>query len=210
MSNTFFNHTNRFVKLDTVRAEDVNAVFDEVATGLDGVQAKTDAALKLPSGEAPTALPAPGARANKVLTFDAGGTPVAQHSITDVATVSANINSINTVSGINSQVVAVAANAVNINAVAANEVNINAAIVSATSAHDSMVAAAGSATAAAGSATAAAGSAQQCANLQAQMASGPVVSVNGHGGVVTLTLPDLGIQIEDTIPHLPLFSLGVI
>lgn len=71
MSNSYFNHTNRFVKLDTVRAEDVNAVFDSVSSGLDGVQIKTNAALKLPDGETSVTLPAPAARVGRLLGFNA-------------------------------------------------------------------------------------------------------------------------------------------
>lgn len=77
MSNSFFNHTERFVKLDTVRAEDMNAVLDSVSSGLDGVETKTNAAVKLPDGETAAALPAPAARVGRVLTFDAvTGAPI--------------------------------------------------------------------------------------------------------------------------------------
>lgn len=73
MSNSFFNHTNRLVRFDSARAEDLNALLDAVSSGLDGVETKTNAAIKLPDGETAAALPAAGSRANKVLSFDALG-----------------------------------------------------------------------------------------------------------------------------------------
>jgi phenylacetate-coenzyme A ligase PaaK-like adenylate-forming protein len=76
MSNSFFNHTNRLVRFDSARAEDLNALLDAVASGLDGVEVKTNAAIKLPDGETAVALPAAGARANTVLTFGTSGEPL--------------------------------------------------------------------------------------------------------------------------------------
>jgi hypothetical protein len=87
MSNDYFNHTNRFVKLDTVRAGDVNNVFDNVESGFDDVETKTNAAIKLPDGETSVALPGSGTRANKVLTFDGSGNIEATIAKVDVATV---------------------------------------------------------------------------------------------------------------------------
>ena len=143
MSNDFFNHTERFVKLDTVRAGDVNQAFDAVSAGFDAVEIKTKAAIKMPDGEAPAVLPVSGARANKVLTFDADGKPVATHTIADVATVSAIAADVTAVAAIDDDVVTVAGNVAVVNTVAANIAAIidapnqaAAAATSATDAHD--------------------------------------------------------------------------
>ena len=124
MSNSFFNHTNRFVKLDTVRAEDVNAAFDGVSAGLDDVEALTNAALKLQPGETPAALPAAGTRANKVLTFDASGNPVATITTGDVTTVAGSMANVNTVGANIADVNTVAGNTANINTVAGIDANV--------------------------------------------------------------------------------------
>jgi len=74
MANSFFNwptSLSRFIKLDTVRAEDVNSAFDEVAAGLDDVEALTNAAVKLPAGETAAVLPVVALRKGKVMSFDA-------------------------------------------------------------------------------------------------------------------------------------------
>jgi len=74
MANSFFNwptSLSRFIKLDTVRAEDVNSAFDEVAAGLDDVEALTNAAVKLPAGETAAVLPVVALRKGKLLGFNA-------------------------------------------------------------------------------------------------------------------------------------------
>lgn len=71
MSNNFFSFVNRFVRFDTVRAEDVNDAFDLVVSGFDGVEVKTDASIKLPDGETAVALGNAAARMGKVLGFNA-------------------------------------------------------------------------------------------------------------------------------------------
>lgn len=76
MSNSFFNHLTRFVRFDSARAEEVNAALDKVAVGFDGVETKTNAAIKVPDGETAVAIPAAGLRAGKVLTFDGTGAPI--------------------------------------------------------------------------------------------------------------------------------------
>ena len=124
MSNSFFNHTNRLVRFDSARAEDLNALLDAVSSGLDGVEVKTNAAIKLPDGETAAALPAAGSRAGKVLSFGASGEPVSTYLITDVATVSGIAADVTTVAGIAANVTAVAGNATNINAVAADASDI--------------------------------------------------------------------------------------
>lgn len=91
MSNSFFNHTNRLVRFDSARAEDLNALLDAVASGLDGVEVKTNAAIKLPNGETAVALPAAGSRANKVMSFDAlGALTTNDVSVSDIAAANAN------------------------------------------------------------------------------------------------------------------------
>lgn len=91
MSNSFFNHTNRLVRFDSARAEDLNALLDAVSSGLDGVEVKTNAAIKLPDGETAVALPAAGSRANKVMSFDAlGALTTNDVSVSDIAAANAN------------------------------------------------------------------------------------------------------------------------
>lgn len=85
MANSFFSWPDsltRFVRFDAARAEEVNAALDEVSAGFDDVEIKTDAAIKLPDGEAAATLPAPLSRANKFLAFSASGDPVVIASAT--------------------------------------------------------------------------------------------------------------------------------
>jgi hypothetical protein len=134
---SFFTHLSRFIRFDTVRAEDANAVFDEVAAGFSGVETKTDAAIKGPDGESNSAIPAASARKGKVLTFNATtGAPETPYTIADVATVSgiaadvaavaSNASNITTVAGNNANITAVAGNNANVTAVAGNNANITA------------------------------------------------------------------------------------
>lgn len=100
MSNSFFNWSSspsRLVRFDTARASDVNGALDSVETGFDAVELKTNAALKLQPGETAAVISGSGARANKLLSFDASGNPETVYSGTDLETVSNNISSINTV-----------------------------------------------------------------------------------------------------------------
>lgn len=91
MSNSFFNHTNRLVRFDSARAEDLNSLLDDISSGLDGVEVKTNAAIKLPDGETAVALPAAGSRANKVMSFDAlGALTTNDVSVSDIAAANAN------------------------------------------------------------------------------------------------------------------------
>lgn len=108
MSNNFFSFVNRFVRFDTVRAEDVNDTFDLVVSGFDGVEVKTDASIKFPNGEVATALASAAARAGMVLTFDSAGAPVAQYAIADVTTVAGISGDVTIVAGISSAVSALA------------------------------------------------------------------------------------------------------
>lgn len=93
MSNNFFDWStspNRLVRFDTARAEDINAALDSASSGFDGVEIKTNAAIKLPDGETATAIGAVAARANKVLSFDASGNPVTSILGSDVANAQTN------------------------------------------------------------------------------------------------------------------------
>lgn len=112
------------MRFDSARAEDLNALLDAVASGLDGVEVKTNAAIKLPDGETAAALGNAGARANKVMSFDALGAPASTYTIADVATVAGIAADVTTVAGIAADVTAVAANETNINAVAADASDI--------------------------------------------------------------------------------------
>jgi hypothetical protein len=97
-----------------------------------------------------------------------------------------------------------ATNAAN-SATAANTSKTNAATSetnaagSATAANTSKNAAAGSATAAATSATNAANSATRAENAAASISNGPVTSVNGKTGVVSLVKADLGLSLADNV-----------
>lgn len=88
MSNSFFDWStspNRLVRFDTARAEDINAALDSASSGFDGVEIKTNAAIKLPDGETAVAIGAVAARANKVLSFDASGNPETSVTVTEVS-----------------------------------------------------------------------------------------------------------------------------
>jgi hypothetical protein len=77
-SNSFFDwgaSVNRFVRFDAARAEEVNTALDNVTSGFDDVEVKTNAAVKLPDGETATALPIAASRIGKVMSFDGTGQP---------------------------------------------------------------------------------------------------------------------------------------
>ena len=77
-SNSFFDwgaSVNRFVRFDAARAEEVNTALDNVTSGFDDVEVKTNAAIKFPDGETATALGNAATRANKFLIFDGAGNP---------------------------------------------------------------------------------------------------------------------------------------
>jgi ABC-type uncharacterized transport system permease subunit len=73
MANSFFDWVvslTRFVKIDIIRAEDLNAAFDEVSAGFEEVETLTDSAIKVPSGEDALTLSAAATRKGKFLTFN--------------------------------------------------------------------------------------------------------------------------------------------
>lgn len=77
MANSYFNwpaSLNRFVPLDTARADDVNDAFDALSAGLDEVSADIASAIKISSTSVSQEIPdGAGARAGKVITFDEDG-----------------------------------------------------------------------------------------------------------------------------------------
>lgn len=157
---------SRFVRFDVARSTDINGALDQLSAGLDTLDLDVDRSLKLPSGTADQTLAlSAGARANKVVAFDALGNITVSTNDVDSAGASAT---------------AAAASA----ASAATQVGL--AATQATNAATQ----AGIATTQAGIATTQAGnaatSAAEAAASAASIASGPVVSVNGLTGVVTL------------------------
>lgn len=141
-SNSFFDWTaslSRFVRFDAARAEDVNAALDEATAGFDGVEIKTNAAIKLPDGETAAALPAVASRKGMALSFDdVTGAPEAVLAVTEVIAAQGYATS--------------------------SAASAAAASASASAASSSASAASGSASAASASALAAAGSAALCSS----------------------------------------------
>jgi hypothetical protein len=82
----------RFVRFDTARAEDINDALDELSAGLDDLQLDVNRSIKLPIGTADQTLAlSPGARANKVLSFDESGNVTATDPAVETATAQAVI-----------------------------------------------------------------------------------------------------------------------
>ena len=87
MANPYFNNTQDILPLTKARAANVEANFDAVGVGFDGVDTTlttlNNKAVKAPAGETLVDLPAAGSRANKGLVFDATGQPAVQTIATD-------------------------------------------------------------------------------------------------------------------------------
>ena len=147
-----------------VASTDLKNEFQAVENGLASAEAADGKAIRAP--EATTALPSAASRALKVLSFDASGNPVTTFAKADI----------------DAQASAAAASAI-----AADSSAYDAAASSSASGA-SAVAAALSESAAAASAAAADASADAAAASTASIAGGPVASVNGMTGVVTLAL----------------------
>lgn len=145
-----------------VASTDLKNEFQAVENGLASAETADGKAIRAP--EATTALPSAASRALKVLSFDASGNPVTTFAKADI----------------DAQASAAAASAI-----AADSSAYDAAASSSASGA-SAVAAALSESAAAASAAAADASADAAAASAASIADGPVVSVNGMTGVVTL------------------------
>jgi hypothetical protein len=77
MSNSYFDwpaSLARFLRFTSAKAEDVNGALDQLSTGLDGVEADINRAVKLPDGTADQTIAlTAGQRANLILRFDASG-----------------------------------------------------------------------------------------------------------------------------------------
>lgn len=75
-TNPYYTENFQGVPGQTARAEQVTTEFDGVQAGFDGVAADIATALKAPSGETMTSLPAAITRANMFLKFDSNGNPI--------------------------------------------------------------------------------------------------------------------------------------
>lgn len=90
MANSYFNwpgNVNRFVPLDTARAEDVNYALDELSSGLDQVEADIGASIKVAiTATDQTITAGPVARADKLIAFDEdGNVTVTADTVTSIA-----------------------------------------------------------------------------------------------------------------------------
>lgn len=90
MANPYFNwpeNVNRFVPLDTARAEDVNYALDELSSGLDQVGADIGASIKVAITSVDQTITAgPVARADKLIAFDGdGNVTVTADTVTSIA-----------------------------------------------------------------------------------------------------------------------------
>ena len=90
MANPYFNwpgNVNRFVPLDTARAEDVNYALDELSSGLDQVGADIGASIKVAITSVDQTITAgPVARADKLIAFDEdGNVTVTADTVTSIA-----------------------------------------------------------------------------------------------------------------------------
>ena len=90
MANSYFNwpgNVNRFVPLDTARAEDVNYALDELSSGLDQVGADIGASIKVAITSVDQTITAgPVARADKLIAFDEdGNVTVTADTVTSIA-----------------------------------------------------------------------------------------------------------------------------
>lgn len=107
----------------------INDALDRATIQIQQIQEEVDRSLKYPISDPVTGavLPPVGARASKVLAFDAlTGEPIAGPSIGDVATMVGNLADIHTVATDIANVNIVAADKTNIDAVAGDLTNINA------------------------------------------------------------------------------------
>lgn len=107
----------------------INDALDRATIQIQQIQEEVDRSLKYPISDPVTGavLPPVGARASKVLAFDAlTGEPIAGPSIGDVATMVGNLADIHTVASDIANVNIVAADITTIDAVAANKANIDA------------------------------------------------------------------------------------
>lgn len=90
MANPYFNwpgNVNRFVPLDTARAEDVNYALDELSSGLDQVEADIGSSIKVAITSVDQTITAgPVARADKLIAFDEdGNVTVTADTVTSIA-----------------------------------------------------------------------------------------------------------------------------
>ena len=160
----------RFVRFDTARSEDVNDALDELTAGLDNLDLDVNRSIKLPSGTADQTLAlGAGARANKMLAFDALGNIRVSASNVDIADASATAAAASASAAATS-----ASNAASSASTAAAQAGL------ATTNGATQVALA---TTQAGIATT---KAAEAAASAASIAGGPVTSVNGLTGIVVL------------------------
>ncbi|RAS14815.1 hypothetical protein DFO50_10970 [Microvirgula sp. AG722] len=200
-NNDYFDHPNRNDRLvdgDTARARDVNKLFDAVSSAFTAVETDLSKTITLPDGATTASIPpapadrahqllafdssgnvtvlpggGPSVRAGKMLIYDQNGNPVLQMAI-DTATVQS----------VYSAAAAAAASQVSASA------SQGAAAASASLAQEW-------ASSAAGFAAAADSARLQAAAVAESVADGPVVSVNGHHGAVTLSAADVGLSHVD-------------
>ncbi|MDC7704041.1 hypothetical protein [Vogesella indigofera] len=183
-NNPYFDHSTgdkRLIPGDTARAGDVNALLDAVSAGF--TKAMTDISLRLPLPEGTqTSIPlTPAARAARALVFGADGNLETWPAI-DAVTVSQLF----------------AARDESVQQASAASSSANAAAAEASKAQDWAIKAGdpvlGGEYSAKHHAQQAAVSAQQVAAQLASIAAGPVYSVNGLTGPVTLTAEDVDAQ----------------
>lgn len=185
MANNWFNwptSLKRFIRFDAARAEDVNDAFDDLSAGLDSLQVDVNRSLKLPTGTADQTLAlTAGARANKVVAFDASGNITV--SANDVDTTAANAAAAAASAGTASTQAGIATSQASAAAASASTANTKAseASTSATNAANSATSASGSAS----TATTQAGNASTSATNAASSASAASTSATNAASSAT-------------------------